>query len=172
MRAFYGRSRSGDRATCSTTAVRSKNFSVIACMGIDSVYHFNIYDGPINGETFRNYLADLIAFIRSDSSEPAYIIMDNASIHRTAAVVEACSSQGSEIRQMLLPPYSPQLNPIEHLFSQWKNKVRSRSPKNEQELSQCIHQASTEITEENCSNYYCKMEANIFKLLAGQSLDD
>jgi len=172
MRSFYGRSPVNSRAVCQTTAIRSRNFSVIACMGCNCVFHFTVNNGPINGDAFADYMTELVTYVRGVNSTPAYIIMDNAPIHKVRQVQEICGSQGSEVNLMFLPPYSPQLNPIEHLFSEWKAKVRRSAPKSEAELSAAIHSASETISSQHCSNYYTKMEGNVFKLIAGLPLDD
>ena len=150
MRSFYGRSRSGQRAVCSTTAVRSQYYSVIAAMGVDCVFHFQVNSGSVNGDTFAAYSQELVNYIRGCSSQPAYVKMDNASIHKVERVRQIFSSPGTEVNLLYLPPYTPQLNPIEHLFAQRKGKVRHSAPTNE------------EISQENCRQYYYKMESNIF----------
>ena len=71
--------------------------------------------------------------------------MDNASIHKPEAIQSLFTSPGSPVTQIFLPPYSPQLNPIEHLYAEWKAKVRWAAPKIEHELSSTIHSASESI---------------------------
>jgi len=171
MRTFYGRSKAGERANCPTTAVRSRNYSIIASMGVDCIFYFSVNLGAINGDAFSAYMQELLQYISSIDDSQAFVIMDNASIHRTQAIQNIFDGY-SAIEPIYLPPYTPQLNPIEHLFSQWKGKVRRSSPNNEAELANAIHTTSQSITEENCRSYYQKMESNIFKLLAGQQLDD
>lgn len=171
MRSFYGRSPANQRAVKLTTAVRSKNYSVIACMGMNSVFYFTVNSGGINGEAFQTYMTELLNFITNDDHSSAYVFMDNAPIHRVASI-ETLFNNNPQVNLVYLPPYTPQLNPIEHLFSQWKGMVRRSCPTTEQQLSSAIHQAAGTISEANCHNYYLKMEGNIFKLLANQSLDD
>ena len=75
MQSFYRRSRAGTRATCTTTTVRSKNYSVVAAMSSSSLFHFSIYNDSITGDTFSHYVEELIGYVRNENSEPAFIII-------------------------------------------------------------------------------------------------
>ena len=61
---------------------------------------------------------------------------------------------------------------IYHLFAQSKSKARHSASTNEDQLVHNIHVAIEKISQENCRQYYDKMDSNIFKILAGQFLDD
>ncbi len=81
--------------------------------------------------------------------------MDNARIHHYRGLAE-----DDEIIRMnifYLPPYSPFLNPIENVFSVWKNKVVRGGARTEQELRTLISEKFDEITGEHCSAFYRKM---------------
>ncbi|KRH94066.1 transposase, partial [Pseudoloma neurophilia] len=58
---------------------------------------------------------------------------------------------------LLLPPYSPFLNTIENLFSQWKENIRQGTPQTTEQLFSLIHMAVSLITRQNCRNYYTRM---------------
>ena len=75
--------------------------------------------------------------------------MDNASIHKMEQVRQIFSSPGTQVNLLYLPPYTPQRNPIEHLFAQWKGKVRHSAQTNENQLVHNIHVASEEISQKN-----------------------
>ena len=72
MRSFYGRAKRNQRAVCLTTALSSRNFSIIACMGTNSVYYFTVNSGGINGEFFTIYITELVLYIQADSTDPAH----------------------------------------------------------------------------------------------------
>ena len=135
-------------------------------MGINSVYYFTVNSGGINGESFTTYITELVSYIQADSTEPAYVFMDNAPIHKVSAVRSIFEANPS-INFIFIPAYSPQLNPIGHLFAEWKAKVRHNAPTNESELSNSIHAAVLNISAQNCQNYYSKMESNIIRLIDG-----
>ena len=60
------------------------------------------------------------------------LVMDNASIHKTVINKSLITSAGH--RYMFLPPYTPQLNPIEEVFSKWKTLIKSRNSQNIEDL--------------------------------------
>ena len=90
-------------------------------MGIDCVFYFSIYSGGINGDAFTTYLGELLQHISTVSSSQAYIIMDNAPIHRVQSM-STLFEPYSSTEAVYLPPYTPQLNPIEHLFLSGREK--------------------------------------------------
>ena len=76
-------------------------------------------DGPINGESFLAYVRQvLVPTLRPGD----VVIMDNLGSHKSAAVREAIDAAGAELR--FLPPYSPDLNPIENAFAKLKALLR------------------------------------------------
>lgn len=71
-----------------------------------------VIDGPINGESFLAYVRQvLVPTLRPGDM----VIMDNLGSHKSAAVREAIEAAGARLR--FLPPYSPDLNPIENAFA-------------------------------------------------------
>ena len=104
MRSFYGRAKRNQRAVCLTTALSSRNFSIIACMGINSVHYFTVNYGGINDESFTTYITKLVSYIQADSTEPAYVFMDNTPIHKVLAVRSIFEANPS-INLIFIPAY-------------------------------------------------------------------
>ena len=81
-----------------------------------------VVDGPINGRVF-------LAWVQQELCKELHpkdiVVMDNLSAHKVAGVQEAIRAVGAEVRY--LPPYSPDLNPIENLFSKFKSLLRSEA---------------------------------------------
>jgi transposase len=98
-----------------------------------------------------------------DGITGAYLIMDKVKFHKTEFVGNLIESHGHHA--VFLPPYSPFLNPIEELFSQWKGIVRRSEPNSEDELYIKVHNSSELITPENCANYFKHMERYIIRCL-------
>ena len=67
-----------------------------------------------------------------------------------------------------LPPYSPFLNPIENVFSVWKNLVISGNAENEQQLRSLISSKFEEITHDHCEAFYRKMKDYVIRLGNGE----
>ena len=94
---------------------------------------------------------DLFRRFESEGIDQATLIMDNVPFHKTATIRGHVENNGHRI--VFLPPYSPFLNPIENVFSKWKEEVRRGAPENEQQLLQLIHNASSSITQNDCAAY-------------------
>jgi transposase len=73
---------------------------------------------------------------------------------------------------MFLPPYSPFLNPIENMFSKWKESVRRSRPTNETELMQLIESGATMITESDCESYFRHMLGFLGRCINGEEVID
>ena len=78
--------------------------------------------------------------------------MDNLSSHKVAGVREAIESVGASVRY--LPPYSPDLNPIEKLWSKVKSWLRKLRPKTFEAIGQTLVQALRNVTASECANYF------------------
>ena len=78
--------------------------------------------------------------------------MDNLSAHRGAAVRDAIHSAGAELR--FLPPYSPDLNPIEMAFSKFKAFLKRRAARTVTQLDKAIAQAIDTYAPNECKNYF------------------
>lgn len=174
MRQFYGRSPVNMPARLEVPRLRSKNFTVVAAMSKTCLFHFTVLDGPCNGAIFLEYIGELIDYIKTqvlthDGNESAYLIMDNASIHKTRDIRQRLEDE-ERVKIKFLPPYSPFFNPIENLFSKWKHLVRKAQPTCVSDLIQKINDAATKITQSDCENTYTHVEENYLKAAVGQPI--
>ena len=106
-------------------------------------------DGAMHGAAFLAYVDHVLA----PSLKPGdIVVMDNLPAHRGAAVREAIQTAGAELR--FLPPYSPDLNPIEMAFSKFKACLKRRAARTLGELEEAIAQAIDTYTPNECQNYF------------------
>jgi transposase len=129
--------------------------SVCCTMSKNGTRYYNRQDCPFNTVSFGEYVDELLGLFEEDGIIGAVIVMDNVRFHHNNEILERIRSRGHLVK--FLPPYSPFLNPIENMFSQWKQLVRSGSPQNEDELLALIESSFLEISDEHCSNYYRNM---------------
>jgi transposase len=87
--------------------------------------------------------------------------MHNASIHKSNDSRNLINENGFEL--VFLPAYSPQLNPIEELFSKWKSNIKSMNAKTNEELNIAIHRSASSISQEDCENFYSHVRKFILK---------
>lgn len=163
LRMGYGRSVVGTPARKNVRALRSRNYSVSAAINRDGVLFFKTINQPYNGERYELFLNELFEILRSRGIKNANIVLDNCSIHKVKAVMETIKQHGHHV--LFLPPYSPQLNPIEELFSKWKNGIKSANVQNIDELYSAISRSHEEITVEDCAGYFSHMREYALKAI-------
>jgi transposase len=108
-----------------------------------------VIDGAVNGELFRAYVEQQLApaLRRGD-----VVVMDNLGAHKVAGVREAIEAAGGQL--LYLPPYSPDLNPIENAFSKLKRLLRSAAERTVNGLWRRIGQLLDAFRPEECRNYF------------------
>lgn len=108
-----------------------------------------VLDGAMNGEAF---LAWITQSLTGHLSPGKLVIMDNLPAHKVKGVAEAIEATGAEL--VYLPPYSPDLNPIEMSFSKLKTIIRRGQWTTKEDLWNGIGQAINRITEKDSRNYF------------------
>jgi len=156
MRQRYGRSLIGTTPRKTITTLRSQNISICAGVSRRGLLNFKISERAFNTNTFLEFINELFAFFQAKTINNKIIIMDNASIHRNEAIRNLIEQNGHQL--CFLPPYSPQLNPIEEVFSVWKEKIRACNCKSKAEILTCITNTHRQITEHHCLNIYSHMQ--------------
>ncbi len=138
MARLRGRCRRGARLLTAVPWGHWKTTTFVAGLRLSGLTAPMVLDGAMNGAAFKAYTEQLLA----PSLEPGdIVIMDNLSSHKVAGVREAITAVGADL--LYLPPYSPDLNPIEQAFAKLKALLRSVSARTVDEL--CA--ASAEIIE-------------------------
>ena len=80
------------------------------------------------------------------------VILDNLATHKVAGVREAIEAAGARLEY--LPPYSPDLNPIENLWSKVKQGIKSRAPRTARQLCKATGAAFATVTSEDCHGFF------------------
>jgi transposase len=108
-----------------------------------------VVDGAINGELFLAYVEqELVKTLK----EGDIVVLDNLSSHKVAGVKEAIESVGAKI--LYLPPYSPDFNPIELVFSKLKTLVRKLKLRTMEELWKKLGELCDVFTPSECKKYF------------------
>jgi len=163
-----GRSRGGQSAYVTVPAARSRNISVVAAMNKYGMIFHKINERAVNGEDFKEALKELKVACASEGIEHPILIMDNARIHHYRGLEN--DHEVSCLAKKYLPPYSPFLNPIENVFSVWKNLVIRGGARNEVELRNLINAKFAEVTTEHCGSFYRKMLGYLIKCANGEEI--
>ena len=125
----YGRSPQGSRLPARVPFGRWETTTFLGAMRSTGFVAPLCIDGPVNGRLFRAWVEQhLIRALRPGD----IVVMDNLSSHKAAGVAAAIESVGAEARY--LPPYSPDLNPIELAFSKFKKLLRDGAERTSEKL--------------------------------------
>ena len=108
-----------------------------------------VLDGPMNGAWFLAYVDQVLAPTLNPGD---VVIMDNLPAHKGAAVRAAIEGVGAQL--LLLPPYSPDLNPIENAFSKLKAMLRKLAARTIDQLWEAIAQIIQTYSPKQCANYF------------------
>lgn len=108
-----------------------------------------LFEGPMNGEMFLAWVTQGLA----PALRPGeVVILDNLATHKIRGVREALEAAGA--RLLYLPPYSPDFNPIEPMWSKIKQILRSHAPRTEDELYRAAKTAFNSISTADCKGFF------------------
>ena len=126
-----------------------KTMTFLAALRHDRIGAPWLLDGPINGESFRIYVEKVLA----PTLKPGdIVIMDNLGSHKGKAVRQAIRSAAAKL--FFLPKYSPDLNPIEQVFSKLKHLLRQAEARTPDAVCEAIGQLLDTYTAKECENYF------------------
>jgi transposase len=121
----------------------------LAALRVDRIDAPCVLDGPINGASFLAYIEQ---FLVPTLSPGDIVIMDNLGSHKAKAVRRAIVDAGAH--RLFLPPYSPDLNPIEQLFSKLKHLIRKARERTAENLWNRIGELLGEFRPQEFANYF------------------
>jgi transposase len=144
----YGRAPRGERVMASVPHGHWMTSTFVAGLREDAITAPLVIDGAMNGETFRAYIEQFLAPTLAPGD---IVIMDNLPSHKVAGVREAIEARGASL--IYLPPYSPDLNPIEQAFAKLKALLRKAAPRTVEALWTVIGEALSAFSPNECANY-------------------
>ena len=145
----YAYAMGGSRAVDAVPVSTPTNTTILSSISKDGTTVYTTYQGGTTSERFKAYLKDtLIPKLDSDS----LVVMDNMRSHHTAAVKAVLEE--AKIQYVYLPPYSPDLNPIEKMWSKVKAFLRKKRVRKVDELDNAIKQAFQTVSPNDCSGWF------------------
>ena len=108
-----------------------------------------VLDGPMNGPAFLTYVEQVLV---PTLKRGMIVVMDNLPAHKLPGVRAAIQATGA--RLLLLPPYSPDFNPIENAFAKLKAILRKAAARTIPSLWKAICDALPQFTPEQCANFF------------------
>jgi transposase len=145
----HGRALRGERLVAAVPYGHWKTTTFIGALRAGGLTAPTVIDGAVNGDIFLAYVRQVLA----PTLKPGdIVVMDNLSSHKVAGVRAAIEAVGAELRY--LPPYSPDLNPIEQVFAKLKALLRKIAARSVEALWIAIGRLVSTFTPDECANYF------------------
>jgi len=127
---------------------RWRTLTFLAALRVDQLTEPCVIDGPINGEIFLGYVQQfLVPSLRSGD----IVILDNLGSHKSHAVRRSIRNVGAHLA--FLPPYSPDLNPIEQVFAKIKHWMRMAQARTIETINTRIADLVSNVSPRECAKY-------------------
>lgn len=144
----YGWSPRGERLVDAAPHGHWKTTTFLAGLRSTGIVAPLVLDGPMTGEVFLAYVRQ---FLAPELSPGDVVVMDNLAAHKVAGVKDVIEAAGASI--LYLPPYSPDLNPIEQVFAKLKALLRKAAARTREALWTTIGNLIDAFSSAECSNY-------------------
>src|SRR5436190_643318 len=149
MTRTHGRCARGQRLVAKVPHGRWRTLTFLAALRSDRIDAPCVIDGPINGESFLAYIEQVLV----PALKPGdIVIIDNLGSHKGKAVRRAIRAVGAKL--FFLPPYSPDLNPIEQVFAKLKTLLRKAAERTLEATWKRIGALLRSFSPAECANYF------------------
>jgi transposase len=149
MTRLFGRAAPGARIYEGTPHNYGQNISMLACLSVAGVSAPMTIEGAVDALAFVAYVTEVLA---PTLAKEDVVVMDNLSAHKAAGVREAVEGRGAKL--IYLPPYSPDLNPIEKCWSKIKTYLRGAKARSREGLEAALQAALLRITAEDAAGWF------------------
>ena len=151
MTRIYGRALGGTRSVDKVPLNTSTNTTILSSIRINGETSYTIYSGGTTGDKFVKYLKNTLIPTLHDGD---IIVMDNMRSHHVKEVSKTINDSDKNLTLLYLPPYSPDFNPIEMMWSKIKSILRMIKIRDISMLSDAIKTAFSKITSSDCIGWF------------------
>ena len=145
----YARASGGRRVHEATPGGHWKILTILSALSLGGLLATMTIEQATDGDIFLAYLEQVLG----PKLRPGdVVVMDNLSAHKVAGVEQLIQAAGAEL--LYLPPYSPDLNPIEKAWAKLKQLLRSAKARTAEALDQAIAELLPQITPENAQAWF------------------
>jgi transposase len=149
MARLYGRAPVGQRCVAAIPHGHWQSSTFIAALRLEGMTAPFLIEGAVDADVFTAYLQQVLA---PELRPGDIVILDNLSTHKMARVGELIAAAGAEVRY--LPPYSPDLNPIEQAFAKLKAYLRQAAARTIAELQSALVEALASFRPDHCQGFF------------------
>jgi transposase len=141
MTRLYGRAPAGERVVGSVPQNYGPNVTMLGTLGIQGLHAVLTVDGATDTDVFRTYIKQVLGPTLTPGD---IVVMDNLGAHKAVGIQQAIARRGARLRY--LPPYSPDLSPIEPCWSKLKTALRRAKARTRVALDMAIAEAMMTIS--------------------------
>lgn len=146
---LYGRAAPGTRVREGVPRRHIEHVTLVAAVGLAGLVAPMTLDGAMDAEAFVLWVEQVL----SPCLEPGdVVVMDNLSVHKAEAVAAAIAARGAHLQY--LPPYSPDLNPIEKVWSKLKTALRTAKARTREALEAALREAIATLTTSDIRGWF------------------
>jgi len=156
MTRLYGRAFGGERVIEYVPDARFERYSLLSTINIKAEMIPLVYRGTLNGDLFKEYI---IKFVVPQLKPRDILVMDCLAVHKVAGIAKAVESVGANV--VYLPPYSPDLNPIETVISEIKSHLRKIKARTFDEICEGVNISIDLVTPEHAVNHFLNCYCSI-----------
>lgn len=149
MTRLYGRGPKHGRVVDAVPDTRFHRTTILSSMRLDGTTVPCVFEGALNGALFLEYIRK---FLVPALHHGDIVVMDNLSSHKVSGVAEAIESAGATV--MFLPPYSPDLNPVEMMWSKIKATLRRLKIRVKELLVDAIAFALDQVSSSDAAGWF------------------
>lgn len=149
MTSSYARSMGGERAYGPKPCNKGKNISIIGAINRIGIVAMMYLEHAVNADSFISFVEKLLL---DKVKRGYYVILDNVRFHKDKKVRELIESKGAHV--VFLPPYSPDLSPIEKMWSKIKEIMKRLMPRSKAEFHNALCAGLSEVTSEDCESWF------------------
>ena len=151
MTRLGGRAQRGQRVHANSPQGHWHTTTMISSIRVDGSTACMAIEGATDTEVFRAYIRQVLC----PSLQPGdVVVMDNLSPHKSDRTLSLIEQRGAQVR--FLPAYSPDLNPIEQMWSKVKNSLRSAEARTHEALISAIGLALSNVTRQDAMNWFAR----------------
>jgi transposase len=149
MTRLYGRAPTGERVIGSVPQNYGPNVTMLGALGVQGLHAVMTVDGATDTDVFRTYVRQVLGPMLTPGE---IVVMDNLGAHKAVGVQQALARRGA--RLLYLPPYSPDLSPIEPCWSKVKTVLRKAKARTREALDMAITGALATITDADAHGWF------------------
>jgi transposase len=156
MTSDYARAEGGERAKAPKPHIPGSRFSIIGAIGTACVVAAMYIQEAVNTDIFEVFVRK---FLIPKLGSAKYVVMDNVGFHKNSNIISLIENAGAKV--VFLPPYSPDLSPIEKMWSKIKESMKRFKPRSNSAFHQALSTALDEVNEDDLNGWYEECGYNV-----------